>query len=132
MTVGLDTNVLVRYLLRDDQDQLERALRLIVRESADGAPALITPLVLLETEWVLRSRYEIAKDDIARAFGELLDCGDFSFEHEAAVEQALQVWLDSPADFAECLISACHRRLGCRATATFDRRAARLPGFMTP
>ena len=66
--LGVDTNVLVRYLTRDDQPQYEKARRMIDREVAKGEPVLVSLLVLLETEWVLRSRYEMAKADIITAF----------------------------------------------------------------
>jgi predicted nucleic-acid-binding protein len=87
--------------------------------------------VLLETEWVLRSRYELAKADVATAFSSLLDTADVAFEDEPSVENAVYSWKDSSADFADCLIEARNRRLGCRATATFDRRALKLAGFIS-
>ncbi len=59
--LGLDTNILVRYLTRDDHPQYEKARRLIDRELANGEPVLVNLLVLLETEWILRSRYAMAK-----------------------------------------------------------------------
>ena len=71
--LGVDTNVLVRYLTRDDKSQYEKARRLIDRELAKGEPVLVSLLVLLETEWVLRSRYELAKEEIVTAFSALLD-----------------------------------------------------------
>ena len=129
--LGIDTNVLVRYLTRDDKSQYERARRLIDREVAKGEPILVSLLVLLETEWVLRSRYELAKTDIVTAFSALLDTADLAFEDEPSVENALYSWKDSAADFADCLIEARNRRLGCRATATFDSRALKLPGFIS-
>jgi len=129
--LGVDTNVLVRYLTRDDKSQYEKARRLIDREVAKGAPVLVSLLVLLETEWVLRSRYELAKADIVAAFSALLDTADLAFEDEPSVENAVYSWKDSAADFADCLIEARNRRLGCRATATFDGRALNLPGFIS-
>ena len=51
-------------------------------------------------------------------------------EDEPAIEEALFIWKDTTADFAECLIGARNRRLGCRATATFDAKASKLPGFI--
>jgi predicted nucleic-acid-binding protein len=128
--LGVDTNVIVRYLTRDDQQQYERARRLIDREVTKGEPVLVGLLVLLETEWVLRSRYEIAKPDIVSAFSALLDTADLAFEDEPSVETAIYFWRDSAADFADCLIEARHRKLGCRATATFDGRALKLAGFV--
>ena len=129
--LGADTNVLVRYLTRDDQPQYEKARRMIDREVAKGEPVLVSLLVLLETEWVLRSRYEMAKADIVTAFSALLDTADLTFEDEPSVETAVYSWKDSAADFADCLIEARNRRLGCRATATFDVRALKLAGFIS-
>jgi predicted nucleic-acid-binding protein len=128
--LGLDTNVLVRFLVQDDPNQFDRARRLIRRETNTGDPVLISQLVLLECEWVLRSRYGLGKDEILRAFSSLLDSADVRIEDEACVEEALYVWKESAAEFADCLIGARHRALGCRATASFDTRASRLPGFV--
>jgi predicted nucleic-acid-binding protein len=129
--LGVDTNVLVRYLIRDDRPQYEKARRLIDREVAKGEPVLVSLLVLLETEWVLRSRYKLAKAEVVTAFSALLDTVDLAFEDEPSVENAVYSWKDSAADFADCLIEARNRRLGCRATATFDGRALKLAGFIS-
>ena len=128
--LGVDTNVLVRYLVADDAAQFDKARRLIRRETAAGRSVMVSQLVLLETEWVLRSRYDLDKVEIADVFGALLDAADVALEDEAAIEEALYLWRDPSADFADCLIGARNRRLGCTATATFDPRAARLPGFI--
>ena len=128
--LGVDTSVIVRYLTRDDKSQFEKARRLIDRELARGEPVLLSLLVLLETEWVLRSRYELAKEDIVTAFSALLDTADLAFEDEPSVESAVYSWKDSAADFADCLIAARNRRLRYRATATFDGKALKVPGFI--
>lgn len=128
--LGLDTNVLVRFLVQDDQAQFERAQKLIGRESRTGSGVLISLLVLLETEWVLRSRYSLTKAEILVAFSGLLASAELRFEDEHSIEAALFAWKDSPADFADCLIGARHRALGCRATASFDAKATKLPGFV--
>jgi predicted nucleic-acid-binding protein len=128
--LGVDTNVLVRYLIKDDRLQYEKARRLIDREVSKGEPVLISMLVLLETEWVLRSRYDLGKAEIVTAFSALLDTADLAFEDEPSVEHALYSWKDSVADFADCLIEARNRRLGCSATATFDGKALKLAGFV--
>jgi predicted nucleic-acid-binding protein len=127
--IGIDTNVLVRYLVRDDQPQFEKARKLISRE-LDEEFVVISLLVLLETEWVLRSRYELMKTEIAAAFSSLLDTAELSFEDEPSVERAIYVWKDASADFADCLIGARNLRLGCRATATFDAKAMKIAGFV--
>jgi predicted nucleic-acid-binding protein len=127
--IGIDTNVLVRYLVRDEASQFDRARRRIQREAAAGEPILISLVVLLETEWVLRSRYAVSKSDLLATFSALLEAIDVRFEDEESLEESLYTWRDSHADFADCLISAHYRRLGCAATATFDTKALKLAGF---
>ena|SRR5688500_17793900 len=128
--IGLDTNVLVRFLVRDEEDQFDRAQKIIRREAQAGTPVVVSHLVLLETEWVLRSRYKLGKAEILGAFSDLLSAVDMSFEEERSVEEALFVWKNSSAQFADCLIGARYGTLGCSATATFDADAMKLPGFI--
>lgn len=128
--LGLDTNVLVRFLVRDDESQFEKARKLIKREVAAGRRVLVSLLVLMETEWVLRSRYGVPKTEIIAAISALLDSRDVQFEDESAIEAALFLWKDSGTEFADCLIGARNKRLGCRATATFDVKASKLSGFL--
>jgi predicted nucleic-acid-binding protein len=125
--LGLDTDVLVRYLVRDDRQQYEKAARLITA----GEPVLVSLVVLLEMEWVLRSRYGLSKGEILAAVSALLDASDLTIEDEPSVESAIYCWKDSTADFADCLIDVRNRRLGCRATATIDKKALKLPGFIS-
>jgi predicted nucleic-acid-binding protein len=128
--LGIDTNVLVRFLVRDDEAPFEKARRLIKREVDAGEDVFVSLLVLLETEWVLRSRYGLQKTEIMDAISGLLDAAELRLEDEPAIEESLSTWRDSPADFADCLIGAHNRRMGCGATATFDARGLRLPGFI--
>ena len=128
--LGIDTNVLVRFLVRDDEAQFERARRLIKREVSAGRRVFVNQLVIMEAEWVLRSRYAVSKHQIIETLTGLLGAADVQFEDEPAMEQALFLWKDSAADFADCLIGAKNRRLGCRATASFDTKASKLPGFV--
>jgi predicted nucleic-acid-binding protein len=129
--LGLDTNVLVRFLVGDESLQFEKAQRLIKREATHNEPVLVSLLVLLETEWVLRSRYQYSKTEILAAFSALLDAADLQFEDESCIEQAIYNWKESVADFADCLIEARNRSLGCDATATFDTKAQKLAGFVS-
>ena len=128
--LGLDTNVLVRFLVRDDEEQFERAQRLIRREAQAGTAVLVSHLVLLETEWVLRSRYKLTKAEILGAFSDLMSAIDVTFEDEPAIEEALFTWKNSAAQFADCLIGARYGTLTCSATATFHADALKLPGFV--
>lgn len=128
--LGIDTNVLVRFLVRDDDAHFEKARKLIKREVAARRRVFVNQLVLMETEWVLRSRYAVPKNQIIEAISGLLNATDVQFEDEPAIEEALFIWKDSTADFADCLIGAKNRRMGCRVTVTFDVKASKLPGFM--
>ncbi|MEI7496682.1 MAG: type II toxin-antitoxin system VapC family toxin [Betaproteobacteria bacterium] len=128
--LGIDTNVLVRFLVRDEQTQFEKARKLLKREVSSGRRVFINQLVLLEAEWVLRSRYGLTKTQMLETISGLLDAPDIQLEDEPAVEEALFIWRDAKADFADCLIGARNRRLGCKATATFDTKALKLPGFI--
>ena len=122
--LGVDTNVLVRFLVRDDEAQFEKARKLIKREVAAGRRVFVSQLVFLETEWVLRSRYSLPKNLIIEAISGLLEATDVRFE------EALFIWKDTTADFADCLIGTQNRRHGCRATATVNVKASKLPGFI--
>ena len=126
--LGLDTNVLVRLLIEDDPAQTRRARNLVDAAVAADEVVLVSLPVLLETEWVLRSRYAMPPETILGLFRAALETRELVFEDEAAVEEALFNWQDGLSGFSDCLIVAHNRQLGCRSTATFDARAARLPG----
>ena len=128
--LGLDTNVLVRFLVGDDASQAARARRLIDQGSSDSEEILVSLIVLAETEWVLRTRYGITKNQLVSTILALLATDGVWLEDEPTVEEALFHWQEGVAGFADCLIGARNRRLGCRLTATFDAKAARLPGFV--
>lgn len=127
--IGMDTNVLVRYLVRDDKLQFERARRLMERSATSNEPVFVGLLVLMEAEWVLRSRYALDKAAILGAFSDLLSSVELTIEDEGTVEEALHFWKDSHAQFADCLIGARNRICGCRATASFDTKALKLPWY---
>jgi predicted nucleic-acid-binding protein len=120
----------VRFLVRDDEAQFEKARRLIRREADAGEDVFVSLMVLMETEWVLRSRYSLQKTQVMEAISGLLDTTEVQLEDEPAIEETLFIWKDSAADFADCLIGAHNRRLGCRATATFDEKAVKLAAFV--
>lgn len=129
MSIAIDTNVLVRLLVRDDEAQHAAAQRLVDEAAAAEEPVLIVLGVLLETEWVLRSRYKLDKASIAGALTALLESIDVEVEHPPTVEEALYVWAQhASADFADCLHAARAAHLGRRRFLTFDAGAARLPG----
>ena len=130
MMYGLNTNVLVRYLLRDDRKQAEQAKKAIEKALASGEPLVVSLLTMLETEWVLRSCAGLDKKTLITTFRMLLEVRDLRIEQEETLEEALYLYENNNADFADCLMTARYTRLGCKAMLTFDRKAASLPGVV--
>ena len=125
---ALDTNVLVRYIVQDDETQLAAARRLI-RKSIDDGHALFVPItVALEIEWVLRSNFEYSKDRVMAILSNLLSAAELTFESERALEVALHLYRDSSADFADCLHIALASQARELPLWTFDKRAAKVSG----
>jgi predicted nucleic-acid-binding protein len=129
--LGIDTNVVIRLIILDDAEQTRRARKLLEQTLSNGEPVIVSLLVLLESEWVLRSRYGFKREALLSIFRALLEARELSFEDEPALEEALFRWKGSACGFSDCLITAHNRQMGCRATATFDGNAARLPGTVS-
>lgn len=127
---GLDTNVLVRFLLRDNLIQAEQAKAAIEDAVAGGKSIAVSLLTILETEWVLRACAKLSKVDVITTFRKLLEARDLQIELEEVLEAALYYYESSKADFADCLISSRYIDLKCEAMLTFDRNASKLPGNM--
>lgn len=125
---ALDTNVLVRYVVRDDTAQLAAAKRLISRCVADGQSIFVPVTVVLELEWVLRASFGYGKDDVLGVLSNLLSAAELTFESERAMEVALQLYREGSADFADCLHIALATQAGEQPLWTFDKRAAKVIG----
>jgi predicted nucleic-acid-binding protein len=127
--IGLDSNVLVRYLTRDDEAQFVAAAKAIDAIAATGEKAYVCMAVLLETAWVLDRSYGTDRAGIARAVRGLLETADLVLEDEPLVEAALDAFQTGPADFADYVIAFGNLSAGCGRTLTFDERAAKCFGF---
>lgn len=126
---ALDTNVLVRWLVADDTAQCARASALFSRARGQGLPLWIGATVLLETEWVLRSRYRISGAAFLRVLKQMLETAELQWFDEAVVERS--VWLQDQhpaADYADCLHAAVALGAGQAPLLSFDRAACRLSG----
>jgi len=131
MSIAIDTNVLVRILVQDPTapSQCAAARQLVDDATVAGETLLVTLCALLETEWVLRSRYKISRKAMTGALIAMLETPGIEFEHDATVEEALYWFEQFPgADFADCLMAARASHLGRSRFVTFDAGAARLPG----
>lgn len=120
--IGLDTNVLVRYLTEDDPVQSRRAAALIRTVVARGDRCYLSPVVLCELAWVLRGAYDITKADLLETLERLMATTQFVIGDKDVVRAAIEAYRDGRADFADYVIGASHHEAGCRRTATFDRR----------
>lgn len=125
---GLDTNVLVRWLVEDDDRQTLRAQKLFEAARSSQAPLFVPVTVMLELEWVLRSRYQFDKAIVLGAFNALLETRELEFQDEAALERAMHLYRSGLAEFADCVHAGICAAAGRAPMWTFDERAARLPG----
>jgi predicted nucleic-acid-binding protein len=125
--IGLDTNVLVRYVLADDPAQYELAATLIstLDESDKGFVSLVA---LVEMSWVLSRGYDISRSRIGEVIKELVEAQELILEQEDLVRRAVAK-LDQGADFADAVIAELGADAGCRETVTFDRRASARAGM---
>ncbi len=127
--IGLDTNVVVRYLVQDDRAQAAAATALIERTLSTDSPGLITGVTLCEIVWVLAECYAVDRSRIDAVIEGLLTSRQLVVEAAEQVWNALGDWRDSDADFSDALIGRLVAAQGGAKTVTFDRSAAKLPGF---
>lgn len=127
--IGLDTNVLVRYLMQDDPVQSPKAASLIERTLTDENPGFISIVAAVEMVWVLERAYGFATGEIAAVIERMLQASVLIVDREQEVFTAMVALKEGQASFADALIGALDAEAGCSATVTFDRRAARLAGF---
>lgn len=125
--IGLDTNVLVRYMIQDDPDQARRANALLA-ELDESNQGYVSVIALIELHWVLRRSYKVSRQDIGRIVLRLLRTRELEVQHADAVQRALDRANDQ-FDFPDALIGELGLRAGCEYTATFDSSAAKLPGM---
>lgn len=123
--IGLDTNVLVRYLAQDEPAQSARATKLIERELSERAPGFVGLVVLVETCWVLKRLYGATAAELRATVRDLLDARQLSVESRPLVARALARVADSGADLADALIAECAVNAGCERVVTFDKSAAK-------
>jgi predicted nucleic-acid-binding protein len=126
---GVDTNVLVRYLVQDEPRQGRKAAVFIEAADPDAEQILIGNIVLCELVWVLESAYGYKKAEIADTLEKLLQAAVFRFENKDIVRAALAEYRLAVPDFADCLLGRIHRSLGCETTVTFDTALRKLPTF---
>jgi predicted nucleic-acid-binding protein len=126
--IGLDTNVLVRYIMQDDPKQSNKASALIESLNADN-PGFITLVSIVELYWVLTTSYELTGQQVKQALEALLRTKQIIVDRADQVLRALRVFDGGKADFADCLIERTAVSAGCEQTMTFDVGAAKHAGM---
>lgn len=126
--IGLDTNVLVRYIAQDDPKQSPMATDLIESLTVDTR-GYVGVVSVVELVWVLTDCYALPKGELCEVLATLLRTKEIVVAHADTVWQALRLFKEGKADFADCLIERFAKEAGCDYTATFDRDAARHCGM---
>ena len=123
--IGLDTNVLVRYLTQDDPDQAAQATRILEEELTGDDQGFIGLVVLVETIWVLRRLYKASPEEIRETVNDLLGSRSILIENRHVVARAVATSEKNASDFADSIIAASALDVGCRKIVSFDRGAVR-------
>jgi len=128
--IGLDTNVIVRLFVDDDPEQVASARTFVATRCTPEDPGFIDRVALCESVWVLTAAYGYGRVAVADVIERLLASRDIRLEDHNLVRVAAQSYRVSNVDFADILIGHVNLARGCEATATFDRKAVKLKGFI--
>jgi predicted nucleic-acid-binding protein len=126
--IGLDTNVLVRYFVKDDPEQTRLAVGLVY-SLTPKEPGWVGIAAILELVWVMSRIYRVGRAQIAGILDTLLASKDIVVEQGDIAREALQRYRSGKAEFADCLVAASAKAAACTRTVTFDRIAARDAGM---
>jgi predicted nucleic-acid-binding protein len=127
--IGLDTNVLIRYLTQDDPVQSAKATEVIERRLTPKNPGFVSVVAMVETVWVLDRAYSLTAKEISTVVERLLQVEVLAIENEQEVFTAMVALKQGRGSFSDALIAELGARAGCARTLTFDQKALRLPGF---
>ena len=126
---ALDTNVLVRFLVKDDERQSEIVYRAFKQAETDKNTFFVPLLVVLETLWVLDSVYNTARNDILDSINEVLLMPILKFEAQATIQRFIRLSRENKIDLSDVLIACSAKSSGCNNVLTFDKKASRFEHF---
>jgi predicted nucleic-acid-binding protein len=127
--IGIDTNVLLRLLVRDHDGQVKAAERFVNAHCSSDDPGYVSRIVIAEIAWVLKDIYDYDRTQIAGAIRGILNVSQFEVDSADEVHAAVADYEKSSAGFTDCLVARLNASAGCEYTVTFDRKAAKLDGF---
>ncbi|MGO9434425.1 MAG: PIN domain-containing protein [Terracidiphilus sp.] len=130
--IGLDTNILVRYLAQDDPVQSPKAREILEHRLSEKNPGFVSVVAMAETVWVLDRAYGLSYQEISAAVERMLQTDVLIVENEQEVFTAMVALRSGEGPFADALIGALGTRAGCSRNLTFDHKALRLPSFELP
>jgi len=123
--IGIDTNVLVRYIAQDDATQSRRATSFIEKECNEAAPGFVGLVVLVEVVWVSESRYGATRKEVAGIVRRILSIKQLVVQDAETAWKALRLFESSKADLADCLVARSAFAAGCKSVVTFDKQASK-------
>lgn len=127
--VALDTNIIIRFLVRDDEKQAKLVYSRL-KETEDRSEVLFVPLVvLLEVIWVLESAYEMDRNQIILAIEDLMQMPIIKFEADSMLEDFLSLARGTNIELDDLLIGCSAKSCHCSSIITFDKKAGRFPFF---
>jgi predicted nucleic-acid-binding protein len=127
--IGLDTNIIVRYLTQDDPVQSLKATRIMEHGLTENQPGFISLVTMAEVAWVLERTYRRSKPEIAKAMEAMLQADSLFIQNEQEVFTAMVALKTGQGSFADALIAALGQWAGCTSTLTFDKKASRIGDF---
>ena len=130
--IGLDSNILLRYVTQDDPVQAAQATHLMEHRLTEQDPGFVSVVAMVETVWVLERSYRFGSARIVAAIEHMLGAETLAVENEREVFTAMVALKEGRGAFADALIGALCAKAGCSRVVTFDEGALRLPGFEAP
>lgn len=128
--IGIDTNVLIRYIVQDDPDQSKTASQYLEQNCTVDSPGFLNHLVLCEIVWVLKRAYKYDKVIIVEVLKKILMTAEFSIENSDLVWKAMKEYELGQADFSDYIIGLSNLQNNCEYTVSFDKSVADFPGFV--
>jgi len=126
---GIDTNILVRFLVSDDEQQSKKVYNIFKTAELNKKELFVSLLVILESIWVLESVYKISREDILDSISGLLLMPILKFEHQSTLQLFAQSAKGNRYDLSDLLIACCAKEQGCETVLTFDKKASKFNLF---
>jgi len=122
---GVDTNILVRFLVGDDEIQSKKVYKLFKKAESKNDTLFVPLLVVLELIWVLESAYKISRKEIVESISDMILMPIFKFEHQTAIQQFTHFARSNNYDLSDLIIAYSAKKQGCESVFTFDKKASR-------